>query len=76
MLTDKKPNLSEMQKFGPVCYTYKQDKGKLDSRCEQGLFVGHDKNSHAYLIYHPDTEMSETQTCQICEQGKCGNTDS
>lgn len=56
MLTDKKPNVSTMQKFGSVCYTYKQDKGKLDSRCDQGRFVGYDKNSPAYLVYHPDTE--------------------
>ena len=56
MLTDKKPNLSTMQKFGSVCYTYKQDKGKLDSRCDQGRFVGYDKNSPAYLVYHPDTD--------------------
>ena len=26
VLTDKKPNVSTMQKFGSVCYTYKQDK--------------------------------------------------
>lgn len=56
MLTGKKPNLSKMQKFGSVCYTYKQNKGKLDSRCDQGLFVGYDKNSPAYLVYYPDTE--------------------
>ena len=45
-----------MQKFGSVCYTYKQDKGKLDSRCDQGHFLGYDKNSPAYLVYHPDTD--------------------
>lgn len=33
MLTGKKPNVSRMQRFGSVCYTYKQEKGKLDSRC-------------------------------------------
>lgn len=55
LLTDKRPNISKMQKFGSVCYTYKQDKGKLDSRCDQGRFVGYDKNSPAYLVYHPDT---------------------
>lgn len=54
-LTDKKPNVSKMQKFGSVCYTYKQDKGKFDFRCDQGHFVGYDKNSLAYLVYHPDT---------------------
>lgn len=53
-LTDKKPNVSKMQKFGSVCYTYKQDKRKFDSRCDQRCFVGYDKNSPAYLVYHPD----------------------
>lgn len=55
MLTGKKPDISKIQKFGSVCYTYKQDKGKLDSKCEQGFYVGHDKNSPAYLVYHPHT---------------------
>lgn len=54
MLTGKKPNVSRMHKFGSVCYTYKQEKGKLDSRCEQGCFVGYDKNSPAYLVFFPD----------------------
>ena len=55
LLTGKKANLSKMQRFGSVCYSYKQDKGKLDSRCDQGRFVGYDKNSPAYLVYNPDT---------------------
>lgn len=55
MLTNKKPNVSRMQRFGSVCYTYKQEKGKLDSRCDQGRFVGYDKNSPAYLVYLPNT---------------------
>lgn len=59
MLTGKKPNVSRMQRFGSVCYTYKQEKGKLDSRCEQGRFVGYDKNSPAYLVYHPDKNKQD-----------------
>ena len=55
MLTNKKPNVSRMQRFGSVCYNYQQEKGKLDSRCDQGRFVGYDKNSPAYLVYHPNT---------------------
>ncbi|KAJ8369136.1 hypothetical protein SKAU_G00091640 [Synaphobranchus kaupii] len=35
---------------------YRPDKGKLDSRCEKGRFVGHDKGSPAYLVYYPDKE--------------------
>ncbi|KAJ8345920.1 hypothetical protein SKAU_G00301130 [Synaphobranchus kaupii] len=56
---DKEPNLSKMQKFGSLCYTYRQDKGKLDSRCDQGHFVSYDKNSPAYYVYHP--EMGRVQ---------------
>lgn len=55
LLTGKKANLSKMQKFGSTCYMYKQDKGKLNSKCDQGCFVGYDKNSPAFLIYKPDT---------------------
>lgn len=28
----------------------------MDSRCVQGLFIGYDKNSPAYLVYYADTE--------------------
>lgn len=44
-----------MQKFGTVCYTYRQDKKKLDSRSDKGIFVGYDKNSPAYMVYYPDS---------------------
>ena len=52
-LTGKKCDLAKMHKFGSECYAYIQDKGKLDPRCEKGLFVGHDKGSPAYLVYYP-----------------------
>ena len=39
-----------------MCFAYKQEKSKLDSRCEQGVFIGYDKNSPAYLVYYPDTK--------------------
>ncbi|KAG7479129.1 Retrovirus-related Pol poly from transposon TNT 1-94 [Solea senegalensis] len=51
----KTPNLSNMKIFGSECYVYKQDKKKLDSRCEKGIFVGYDKYSPAYNVYHPET---------------------
>ena len=34
---------------------YRQDKKKLDSRCEQGIFVGYDKYSPACTVYYPET---------------------
>ena len=35
-----------------MCYAYKQDRKKLDPRCEKGVF---DKNSPAHLVYYPHT---------------------
>ena len=52
-LTGKKCDLAKRHKFGSECYAYLQDKGKLDPRCEKGLFVGHDKGSPAFLVYYP-----------------------
>ncbi|KAJ8391909.1 hypothetical protein AAFF_G00083800 [Aldrovandia affinis] len=51
----RRPNVSRMQKFGSVCYAYRQDKRKLDSRSDKGIFVGYDKNSPAYMVYYPDS---------------------
>lgn len=56
MLTGKKPDVSKMRKFGSVCYAYKHDKKKLDSKSEKGVFIGYDKNSPAYLVYYPESE--------------------
>lgn len=55
VFTGKTPNLSNMRIFGSECYVYKQDKKKLDSRCEKGIFVGYDKYSPAYNVYYPET---------------------
>lgn len=43
-----------MKIFGSKCYAYKQNKKKLGSRCEKGIFIGYDKNSPAYLFFYPD----------------------
>lgn len=57
MPTGKKPNMSKLHKFGSRCFAYNtQEKGKLDSRFMQGLFIGYDKNSPAHLVYYADTE--------------------
>lgn len=57
MFTEKVPNVARLQKFGSECFAYStQEKGKLDSRCTKGIFVGYDKNSPAYLVYYPETE--------------------
>lgn len=57
MLTGKKSNMSKLQKFGSRCFAYNTlEKGKLESRCVEGIFIGYDKNSAAYLVYYADTE--------------------
>lgn len=54
VFTGKTPDLSNMKVFGSECYVYKQDKKKLDSRCEKGIFLGYDKYSPAYNVYYPE----------------------
>lgn len=56
LFTDKEPNLYKLQKFGSECLAYKQEKRKLDSKCEPGIFVGYDKNSPALLVYYPEAD--------------------
>ena len=62
LLTGKKPNLSNMHVFGTVCFAYEQNKSKLDARCKQGIFVGYDRESPAYLVYYPD--VNEVRRCR------------
>ena len=54
LFTGKKPNLSNMHLFGSRCHAYIQIKKKLDPRSEQGVFVGYDGLSPAYLVYFPE----------------------
>ena len=51
MLTGIKPNISKMEIFGSKCFAYVQNKQKLDDRCKEGVFVGYDIASPAYLVY-------------------------
>ena len=48
MFTGKKPNLSNMHRFGTACHAYVKNKKNLDSRSEQGIFVGYDNQSPAF----------------------------
>ena len=50
LMTGKRPNISKMHVFGTKCFAYEQDKKKLDPRSKQGVFVGYDDQSPAYLI--------------------------
>ena len=49
--------------FGTVCYGYVQQTEKLDARAKQGIFVGYDKTSPAYLVYFPDSQTVKRIRC-------------
>jgi len=51
MLTGRRPNISKMNIFEVRCFAYEQEKQKLDPRSKEGIFVGYDDQSPAYLIY-------------------------
>ena len=53
----KKPNVSHMQCFGQECLSLAQGAKKLDARANEGIFVGYDKYSPAYLVFDPDTQV-------------------
>ena len=56
-VTGVKPNLKNMHIFGTMCYAYvqKKDRGKLDPRGEEGIFLGYDTYSPSYVVYLPRT---------------------
>ncbi len=62
-LTGKQPNLNNMHVFGSTCYAFVQNAKKLDDRSRKGVFIGYDKSSPAYLVYHPETNTVEKVRC-------------
>ena len=56
-LTGEKPDLSKMHTFGSKCYASVQKPKKLEDRAEEGIFVGYDKQSPAYLVYFPHKQQ-------------------
>ena len=56
LMTGKVPDLSKLQAFGTKCFAHDpQPKGKFESRCTEGIFVGMAKRNPAYMIYVPGT---------------------
>ena len=51
MFLGKRPNLKNMVPFGTPCYVLEENTKKLDDRSQMGHFIGHDRESPAYLIY-------------------------
>ena len=57
-IISRRPDLSKLHVFGTICYPYIEEyKKKLDPRSSEGIFVGYDKNSPAYLIYYPNSNI-------------------
>ena len=52
-----------MHVFGAVCYAYVQNPKKLEPRSKEGIFLGYDKNSPAYLVYFPESMNVERVRC-------------
>ncbi|KAL7641208.1 UNVERIFIED_CONTAM: hypothetical protein RMT77_008346 [Armadillidium vulgare] len=63
LITGRKTNLSNMHLFGSVCYAYSQEKKKLDAHSKQGIFVGYDNESPAYLVYFPEQKNIKKIRC-------------
>ena len=61
--TGRKPNVSNMHDFGTVCFAHVQTPKKLDARSEQGIFVGYDKESPAFLVYFHETRKVRKVRC-------------
>jgi hypothetical protein len=61
--TGVKPNISNLQKFGSVCYAKVQNPKKLDDRGERGIFVSYDRGSPAYLVYFSENEKIRKVRC-------------
>lgn len=62
-VTGFRPNVSNMHSFGTRCFAYVDEKKKLDDRSEEGLFVGYDRGSPAYLVYFPDVNKIRKVRC-------------
>ncbi|PIK49005.1 copia-like retrotransposable element, partial [Apostichopus japonicus] len=54
--TGIRPNVGNMHIFGSLCYAYTHDTKKLDPKATQGVFVGYDTKSPAYLVFYPDAD--------------------
>ena len=52
-----------MQIFGTTCHAYVQKKTKLEPRSEQGVFIGYDGRSPAYLVYFPEKNDVKRVRC-------------
>ena len=77
LITGIKPNVANLHIFGTVCYAFIHgQKKKLDPRCRKGYFVGYDKNSPSYLVYHPETRsIGKHRLVKFTDQFAVADTD-
>ena len=52
-----------MHVFGSLCHAYVQNKTKLDARAKEGIFIGYDRSSPAFLVYYPDQNTIKKARC-------------
>ena len=62
-LTGIRSNLNSMHVFGSVCYAYIKNPKKLDPKSREGIFVGYDKDTPAYLVYYLASMKVEKVRC-------------
>ena len=62
------PNINRLEIFGAKCFAYVQNKRKLDDRAKQGVFVGFDTSSPAYLVYFPEERTVRKIRCVAFNQ--------
>ena len=62
------PNINKLEVFGAKCFAYVQNKQKLDDRAKEGMFLGFDCSSPAYLVYFPQEHVVRKVRCVIFNQ--------
>ena len=62
-ITGRKPDLSNMHFFGSTCFAYVQEKGKLDPRCEEAIFLGYDSHSPAFVVHLSKSQTTKRVRC-------------
>ena len=61
--TNKVPNVSKMYVFGSKCHALLQNTKKLESKSEEGIFVGNDPTSPAFLVFNPTKGVVRKVRC-------------
>ena len=67
LLTGRKPDLSILHIFGTICYSYHEDKKKLDDRSKRGVFVGYDRESPSYLVHHDSRQVKRSRCVKFTD---------